>query len=112
MITSYEIDAWFMAKPFYAWTAKAFSEKEVDEMVSNILEVFPSARYTVFRVTKERINFRVTKERALSLMTVRIIRACGAETDVTFPVSVSISAVTSLLHHEGIIAIEIIRVSR
>ena len=56
MIKSYEITAWFMAKPFYAWTAKAFSLEEVDEMVSNILEELPSARYTVYRVTKERIN--------------------------------------------------------
>lgn len=45
-------------------------------------------------------------------MTVRIIRSCGTETEVSFPVSVSVSAVTNLLYQEGIVAIEILKVTR
>ena len=45
-------------------------------------------------------------------MTVRIIRSCGTETEVSFPSSVSMSALTDLLYREGIVAIEIVKVTR
>lgn len=43
-------------------------------------------------------------------MTVNLIRSDGSETEISFPLSVTVSAVTDLLHMEGIVAIEIVNV--